>query len=104
LNAEAVKQFGGKLLDLYTGACFRSGGGVPYSAYRPVFTQCMDDIWRRIYDQTLVSGFIGGAPGLAQRLSAGKQTATQMLRDAGFGSIEVFDTPRPQNSLFLCRP
>jgi hypothetical protein len=51
-----------------------------------------------------VSGFIGGAPGLAQRLSAGKQTATQMLRDAGFGSIEVFDTPRPQNSLFLCRP
>jgi hypothetical protein len=34
----------------------------------------------------------------------GEQTATQMLRDAGFGSIEVFDTPRPQNSLFLCRP
>lgn len=52
-------------------ACFRAGGGIPYSAYRPVFTQCMDDVWRRIYDQALVTGFIGGVPGLAERLEQG---------------------------------
>src|SRR5262245_39135122 len=52
-------------------ACFRSGGGVPYSAYRPVFTQCMDDVWRRIFDQTLLSSFIGGVAGLTERLRSG---------------------------------
>lgn len=248
-HSRMLEHFGTHLPKLK--ACFRSGGGVPYSAYRPVFTQCMDDVWRRIYDQTLLSGFIGGVPGLAERLRAGmavldvgcgtghamnlmarefpqsrfrgydiaadaiaaareearamalanasfdvvdvadlpsqpkfdlvtafdaihdqkdpdavlrgvrsvlasggcflmvdfkfgsrvednvgnpfapmyygislmhcmtvslaaggkglgtvwgRQTATQMLRDAGFGSIEVLDTPRPQNCMFLCRP
>ena len=33
----------------------------------------------------------------------GEQTARRMLRDAGFGSIEVLDTPRPQNYMFVCR-
>ena len=33
----------------------------------------------------------------------GEQTAREMLRDAGFGSIEVLDTPRPQNYMFVCR-
>jgi 2-polyprenyl-3-methyl-5-hydroxy-6-metoxy-1,4-benzoquinol methylase len=52
-------------------ACFRAGGGIPYSAYRPVFTQCMDDVWRRIYDQQLVTGFIGVVPGLPEALRSG---------------------------------
>ncbi|MDH3318091.1 MAG: class I SAM-dependent methyltransferase [Betaproteobacteria bacterium] len=52
-------------------ACFRQGGGIPYSAYRPVFTQCMDDMWRRIFDQLLVSGFIGVVDGLTDRLRQG---------------------------------
>jgi len=52
-------------------ACFRAGGGIPYSAYRPVFTQCMDDVWRRIYDQQLVSGFIDVVEGLTGRLQQG---------------------------------
>ena len=52
-------------------ACFREGGGIPYSSYRPVFTQCMDDTWRRIFDQVLVSGFIGVVDGLADRLRQG---------------------------------
>jgi ubiquinone/menaquinone biosynthesis C-methylase UbiE len=52
-------------------ACFRAGGGIPYSAYRPVFTQCMDDVWRRIYDQQLVGGFIGVVDGLADDLRQG---------------------------------
>ena len=51
--------------------CFRSGGGVPYSAYRPVFTRCMDDSWRRIFDQHLVPGFIGAVPGLTESLKRG---------------------------------
>jgi ubiquinone/menaquinone biosynthesis C-methylase UbiE len=51
--------------------CFRAGGGIAYSAYRPVFTQCMDDVWRRIYDQQLVSGFVPAVEGLAERLRAG---------------------------------
>jgi ubiquinone/menaquinone biosynthesis C-methylase UbiE len=62
-------------------ACFRQGGGIPYSAYRPVFTQCMDDAWRRIYDQFLVPGFIGGVPGLAERLRAGAE-----VLDVGCGT------------------
>lgn len=52
-------------------ACFREGGGIPYSAYRPVFTQCMDDTWRRIFDQMLVPGFIGAVKGLTDRLHNG---------------------------------
>ncbi len=51
--------------------CFRAGGGISYSAYRPVFTQCMDDAWRRIFDQHLVPGFIGAVPGLTQSLRQG---------------------------------
>ena len=52
-------------------ACFRAGGGIPYSAYRPVFTQCMDDVWRRIYDQQLVGGFVGAVEGLPEALRRG---------------------------------
>ena len=68
-HSRILEHFGSHLPKLK--ACFRSGGGVPYSAYRPVFTQCMDDVWRRIFDQTLVSSFIGGVPGLTRRLRAG---------------------------------
>ena len=64
-----INHFGTHLPKLI--ACFREGGGIPYSAYRPVFTQCMDDTWRRIFDQVLVSGFIGAVAGLADRLRQG---------------------------------
>lgn len=52
-------------------ACFREGGGIPYAAYRPVFTQCMDDSWRRIYNQLLVDGFIAAVDGVPQALRRG---------------------------------
>ena len=52
-------------------ACFRAGGGIPYSAYRPVFTQCMDDVWRRIYDQMLIPQFIGAVAGVPEQLRQG---------------------------------
>jgi ubiquinone/menaquinone biosynthesis C-methylase UbiE len=52
-------------------ACFREGGGIPYAAYRPVFTQCMDDAWRRIYDQLLINGFIAAVDGVTEALRRG---------------------------------
>ena len=64
-----INHFGTHLSKLV--ACFRAGGGIPYSAYRPVFTQCMDDVWRRIYDQQLVAGFIGAVQGLPESLRRG---------------------------------
>ena len=51
--------------------CFRNGGGIPYSAFRPEFTERMDDVWRRIYDEKLVDGFIAPVAGLPERLQAG---------------------------------
>ena len=68
-HAKMIEHFGSHLAKLK--ACFREGGGIPYSAYRPVFTQCMDDVWRRIYDQMLVPGFIGAVPGLTATLERG---------------------------------
>jgi SAM-dependent methyltransferase len=52
-------------------ACFRQGGGVPYSRFRPAFTQVMDDNWRRIYDDRLIDGFLPAARGLPERLQTG---------------------------------
>lgn len=68
-HSQMINHFGGHLPSLVD--CFRVGGGIPYSAYRPAFTQCMDDVWRRIYDQQLLSGFIGVVDGLAERLQQG---------------------------------
>jgi len=68
-HSRLINHFGAHLAKLTE--CFRTGGGVPYSAYRPEFTQCMDDTWRRIFDQQLVSGFIGAVPGLSDRLRRG---------------------------------
>ncbi len=51
--------------------CFRTGGGVPYAEFRPEFTQCMDDAWRRIFDTQLVEGFIGRVDGLRAALEKG---------------------------------
>ena len=64
-----INHFGSHLPQLVR--CFRAGGGIPYSAYRPVFTQCMDDSWRRVFDQHLVPGFIGAVPGLTESLRRG---------------------------------
>jgi SAM-dependent methyltransferase len=61
--------------------CFREGGGIPYSDYRPDFTCHMDNAWRRIYDEQLIGGFLGGVSGLPQRLAAGIR-----VLDIGCGS------------------
>lgn len=62
-------------------ACFREGGGVPYSAFRPEFTGVMDDVWRRIYDNQLIDGFLGAVPEITRRLEEGCRAA-----DVGCGS------------------
>jgi len=54
--------------------CFRSGGGIPYSEFRG-FTRSMEDVWRRIYDQHLIGGFLPAAVGLPERLRAGIRVA-----------------------------
>lgn len=51
------------------------GGGIPYSAYRPAFTTCMDQIMRRVYDDALLDGYIGQVPGLPELLVEGSRVA-----------------------------
>lgn len=54
---------------------FRTGGGIPYDAFRPEFTELIDAATRRIYDETLINGFLPLAPGLPDRLRAGARVA-----------------------------
>ncbi len=56
-------------------ACFKSGGGVPYSEFRPDFTDYMDVSWRLLYDGLLIKGFLPVAKGLPERLTAGIRVA-----------------------------
>jgi len=55
--------------------CFRAGGGVPYSDYRPDFTEAMDASWRLLYDGLLIKGFLPAAKGLPERLKQGIRVA-----------------------------
>jgi len=60
---------------------FREGGGVPYAAYRPEFTDVMDALGRGVFDELLVDGLVPLVPGLAERLAAGSRVA-----DVGCGT------------------
>jgi SAM-dependent methyltransferase len=55
--------------------CFRNGGGVPYAAFRPDFTEYMDASWRLLYDGLLIKGFLPAAKGLPERLATGIRVA-----------------------------
>ncbi len=59
---------------------FRDGGGVPYSAYQPDFTDLMDRRSRPRYDEFLVERYLG-LPGLGPRLTTGIRVA-----DVGCGT------------------
>src|SRR5262245_8986115 len=54
---------------------FREGGGVPYSEFRPEFTDVMDSISRTIFDAWLIDGYLPLAPGLTDQLRAGARMA-----------------------------
>ena len=60
---------------------FREGGGVPYAAYRPEFTDVMDALSRGVFDELLVDAYLPLVPGLAGRLAAGARVA-----DVGCGT------------------
>jgi SAM-dependent methyltransferase len=60
---------------------FREGGGVPYAAYRPEFTDVMDALGRGVFDELLVDAYLPLVPGLAERLAAGARVA-----DVGCGT------------------
>lgn len=54
---------------------FENGGGVPYSEFRPEFTDVMDSMGRRRYSELLISGYLPAAKGLQQRLQDGIHVA-----------------------------
>jgi len=51
--------------------CFRHGGGVPYTEFRPDFTEAQDASWRLLYDGLLIKGFLPAVKGLPERLARG---------------------------------
>jgi SAM-dependent methyltransferase len=55
--------------------CFKGGGGVPYSEFRPDFTDYMDASWRLLYDGLLIKGFLPVVKDLPERLTAGIRVA-----------------------------
>jgi SAM-dependent methyltransferase len=76
--------------------CFRTGGGVPYSEFRPDFTEAMDASWRLIYDGLLITGFLPLARGLPERLETGIRVA-----DIGCGTghaVNVMARQYPRSS------
>jgi SAM-dependent methyltransferase len=62
----------------------RDGGGIPYAAYRPAFTELMDLSQRRVYDAVLVDGYVPAVPALRERLVRGARVA-----DLGCGTGHV---------------
>lgn len=54
---------------------FRDGGGVPYSEFRPEFTDVMDSLSRGTYDELLVNAWLPLVPGLTKRLVQGIRVA-----------------------------
>jgi 2-polyprenyl-3-methyl-5-hydroxy-6-metoxy-1,4-benzoquinol methylase len=54
---------------------FKEGGGVPYSAFRPEFTDIMDAGSRLGFDGALVDGVVPLARGVADELRAGARVA-----------------------------
>ena len=54
---------------------FRDGGGVPYAAFGPEWTDAWDAVGRGVYDTMLVSEYLPLAPGLSDLLTAGARVA-----------------------------
>jgi SAM-dependent methyltransferase len=50
---------------------FREGGGIPFSAYCPEFSDAMDGIGRGTYDRFLLDAYLPLVPGARERLADG---------------------------------
>lgn len=72
-NSQVLAMLAGRLSKV--AACFRAGGGVPYSDFRPDFTEYQDVSWRLLYDGLLLKGFLPVAKGLPERLRTGIRVA-----------------------------
>jgi SAM-dependent methyltransferase len=68
--ASHLAKFVGPVADAFT-----YGGGVPYSEFRPEFTDVMDALSRPMFDGILLDGIVPLVDGLAERLSAGVRAA-----------------------------
>jgi hypothetical protein len=77
--------------------CFRTGGGVPYSDFRPDFTDAQDASWRLLYDGLLIKGFLPAVKELPEQLEGGIRVADL---GCGFGhAVNVMARQYP-NSTF----
>jgi SAM-dependent methyltransferase len=56
-------------------AAFRDGGGVPYAAFTPEFTDAWDATGRGHFDAMLIDAYLPLAPGLSEKLAAGARAA-----------------------------
>ena len=54
---------------------FSEGGGVPYAAFGPEWTDAWDAVGRGVYDTMLVNDYLPLAPGLSDLLTAGARVA-----------------------------
>ena len=76
-NLAGLSQFGTFLARHVPGVAkaFAEGGGVPYSAYRPEFTDLTDKMGRFTYDEFLVDAYLPAADGLVAKLESGIRAA-----------------------------
>ena len=76
LNLAPLSQISGHLANFIepVAEAFRRGGGVPYEAYRPEFTDVMDGLSRPLFDGVLADGIVPMA-GLTDALTSGVRVA-----------------------------
>ena len=55
---------------------FRDGGGVPYEAFRPEFTDAMDALGRGAFDEELIDTWLPASPALRETLTAAPESPT----------------------------
>ncbi len=77
LNLAPVSQVVGLLATHVEGVATvtRDGGGVPYEAFRPAFTDVMDGMSRGLFDGQLIDGILPLTDSLPDRLAAGIRVA-----------------------------
>ncbi len=75
---------------------FREGGGVPYEAFRPEFTDMMDTLSRGLLDEQLIAGILPATGDLPARLAVGTRVA-----DIGCGTghaVNLMARAHPRSS------